>query len=300
MVASATSSAYVCDIATDGTVLVNLVDIRVGTHVLTSAGEERDVTWLDATLPIAFWPDGRRFLFWEGFRYGAYARDLDGSPAVRLGDGTPMSLSSDGKSVLAVQHMEPMRLVVYPTGAGQSRTLPTGGVTRISWGHWTPDGRHVVFSGEEPGQGERVFVAPAEGGKPTAVSRAGTALVRFAGDMVSPDGRFVLGTAGGQAYVLVPLEGGEPQPVGGFRHGDRPIGWEPDGRSFLVHEYKATWPLHLVRVDLATGSRQPWRTVTSSQREPFLFSRVVVSRDRQSVAFLVNTTRSALFTVQVE
>jgi hypothetical protein len=66
-----------------------------------------------------------------------------------------------------------------------------------------------------------------------------------------------------------------------------------------VHEYNPTWPLRLVRLDLATGARQPWRTITSSQREPFIFSQLVMSRDRQSVAFLVNTMRSALFTVQV-
>ena len=99
--------------------------------------------------------------------------------------------------------------------------------------------------------------------------------------------------------MLVPIEGGEPRPVAGFRDGDRPIGWEPDGRSFLVHEYHSTWPLRLVRLDLATGARQQWRTVTSSQREPFIFSQLVMSRDRQSVAFLVNTMRSAIYTVQV-
>jgi dipeptidyl aminopeptidase/acylaminoacyl peptidase len=299
-VTSGSSATYVCDVAPDGTVLVNLVDLRFGTRVLSGASEERDLSWLDATVPVAFWPDGRRLLFWEGFRYGAYARDLDGSPAVRLGDGTPMALSPDGRSVMAVQHTEPMRLALYPTGAGQPRLLPTGDVARISWGHWTPDGRRVLFSGEEPGKGERVYAVSVDGGEAEAISPEGTALVRFAGDMVTPDGRFVLGTAGGRAYVLVPLGGGAPHPIEGFRDGDQPMAWDPDGRAFLVYERTTTWPLQLMRVEVATGTRRPWRTIVSTEREPFLFSQVVVSRDRESMAFLVNTTRSTLFTLQTD
>ncbi len=294
---STTTTAYVCDVAPDGTILANLVDLRIGTHVLTRGGEERDLSWLDGTFPIAFWPDGRRLLLWEGFRYGVYARDLNGSPAVRLGDGTPVAISADGKSVLAVQHTEPMRLVVYPTGAGQTRILPTGRVTRISWGQWTPDGRRAVFSGEVPGEGERLYVVGSDGGEPTAIGPPGTALIRYAWDVVSPDGRAVLASAGGQAFVLVPLDGSAPRPVPGFRNGDQPLAWEPDGTAFLVREHTMIWPLPLVRVDVATGARQPWRSVRSLQREPFVFSQVVMSRDRETFAFLVSTTRSTLFRI---
>ena len=91
-----------------------------------------------------------------------------------------------------------------------------------------------------------------------------------------------------------------PRPLGGFRDGDQPMAWDPDGRAFVVHERSTTWPLQLTRVDVATATRRPWRSITSTEREPFLFSQVVVSRDRESMAFLVNTTRSTLFTVQTD
>ena len=54
---------------------------------------------------------------------------LDGSPAVRLGEGNAQSISADGKWVLAfVGAPDAPELVVYPTGAGEAKKVPAGGL----------------------------------------------------------------------------------------------------------------------------------------------------------------------------
>ncbi len=57
-------------------------------------------------------------------------RNLDGSPAVRLGEGNGQSISSDGKRVLAlVGPAQSPDFVIYPTGAGEAKRIPVPGLT---------------------------------------------------------------------------------------------------------------------------------------------------------------------------
>ena len=84
-------------------------------------------------------------------------RATDGSPAVRLGDGHPESLSPDGKWVLArasgAETMWGREWVLVPTGPGAPRLLPRGSITQLVDGAWLPDGKRIVFTAIEGGQG---------------------------------------------------------------------------------------------------------------------------------------------------
>ncbi|HYB53541.1 MAG TPA: protein kinase, partial [Thermoanaerobaculia bacterium] len=82
---------------------------------------ETDLTWLDLSDPADIAADGSAVLFNEsglggGGSQAVYLRKTDGSPAVRLGEGTAMALSPDGKSALARRGSQ---TVLLPTGAGQ-------------------------------------------------------------------------------------------------------------------------------------------------------------------------------------
>jgi hypothetical protein len=64
--------------------------------------KERDLSWLDAPVATDMSADGANVAFTEvgwasGALYLAYARKTDGSPAVRLGEGTWPVFSPDGK-----------------------------------------------------------------------------------------------------------------------------------------------------------------------------------------------------------
>jgi hypothetical protein len=176
VIARSTEGNYLHDVAGDGRLLVTYSTSEIRAHLLLPTGEWRNFQWLDRTVPIAFWPGGDRLLFWEAAEYGIYSRALDGSPAVRLGNGFGLALSRDGRSALAIELTTPMRLVVYPTGAGESRRLPTNGIDRIFGGGWTPDGTAVVFAAEEQGQPPRLYKQRLTDAHPTRIGRDGLML----------------------------------------------------------------------------------------------------------------------------
>ena len=113
-------------------------------------------------------PDGQTLFFGEsgeggGPGYSVYVRKMDGSPAVRLGEGSPHALSPDGKWALAAIKPSDPQLVLYPTGAGEARILPREGL-RIQTAHWFPDGARLAITASEPGTGHASssWTSPAE------------------------------------------------------------------------------------------------------------------------------------------
>src|SRR4030095_16629732 len=65
---------------------------------------QRKLAWFDWVTQASLSADGRQMAFTEsgegaGEKYGIYVRPTDGSPAIRVGDGTSRGISPDGKSV---------------------------------------------------------------------------------------------------------------------------------------------------------------------------------------------------------
>ena len=60
-----------------------------------------------------------------GANYAVMMLKADGGGVVRLGEGMAYHFSSDGSRVLAGLYSPP-QIRVYPTGAGEPRTLNTG------------------------------------------------------------------------------------------------------------------------------------------------------------------------------
>ena len=105
-----TGSLTLHDVSRDGRALVTHDNFRIGIVALL-AGEDRqrDLSWLDWGTIRDVSPDGKMLLFEEsgeggGPGYSVYVRNVDGSPAIRLGEGTGQSFLPDGKSVLAIVH----------------------------------------------------------------------------------------------------------------------------------------------------------------------------------------------------
>src|SRR6266498_4817128 len=86
--------------------------------------------------------------------YSNYLRKTDGSPAVRLGDGAGEALSPDGKWAVTIVHpVTDQQIVIVPTGVGEPKPLPKDGVGALN-AAWLPDGKRIVFTGNEPGRSE--------------------------------------------------------------------------------------------------------------------------------------------------
>ena len=221
---------------------------------------ERDLSWLDLTVVKDVSPDGRSLLFDEsgeggGPGYAVFLRKTDGSLPVRLGEGSAQALSPDGRWALSIRlAAQPPELVLLPTGAGQSRTLPRGSVHEYHWACFLPDGKRVLLVGNEKGRATRLFVQDVEGGPPRPVTPEGTWMES---NTVTPDGRRVVAHA--EESRLFPLEeAGEGRPVPGLEAGDTPLRWSADGRHLFLRARGAGLPARVMRLDPATGRREDW------------------------------------------
>jgi len=282
------------DVARDGRWLASRVDYRYVTMVHTpGAAEDRDLSWLNTSHARGLSQDGQMLLFAEtglGSNYAVCLRKTDGSPVVRLGDGWPADLSADGKWALAVVQSRPPQLVIYPTGAGETRQLKRGEIENYVTAQWFRDAKSVLIGGNEPGEGTRFYVQETGGGAARPVTPEGTR-----DGWLSADGRLVLARGPDGKYSIYPIAGGEPRPVPGLTETDVLAQWSADGRSVLAYR-RAEIPCRLERVDLATGHRTLFKEFAPADRTGLLSMRgIFVTDDLRSYAYTAYYQVSSLF-----
>jgi Tol biopolymer transport system component len=259
--ASAPVGLILHDISGDGRVLVERYGSQPGILGL-APGEtrERDLSWFDGSSPAGLSNDGRILLINESGdaagRGGTYyLRKTDGSPAVRLGEGTALDLSADGKWALAHAADSPESMVLQPTGTGTPISIGRAGFEGARRGWIFPDGKRLLIAANEPGRKRRFYVQDIPSGKPRAISTEGP---DSTGHPISPDGRWVVGFRDwAEDLFLFPTEGGEQRTIPDTKALD-PICWSPDGK-FLIATETGTIPARVVRIDIATGSREHWK-----------------------------------------
>jgi hypothetical protein len=179
VIAAVPGEMILYDTAKGGRALLTESSERVElASVSTVEAGERELSWLDWSLFADLSPDGKTALFSEagGPQYSVYLRKLDGSPAVRLGDGTAIALSPDGEWVAAFDtHRDPpIPTLLLPTGAGQTRKL-TADKLDCRNAAWLPDSKGLLITAKEGGKGVRVFLQPIDGGEPHALTPEGYA-----------------------------------------------------------------------------------------------------------------------------
>ncbi len=289
------------DVARDGRVLITSNGRRREILGL-GPGEpsERNLSWHDWSFPSDLSADGRTLLFDEqgaatggGQTYLAYVRRTDGSPAVLLGKARSMSLSPDGRLVLAQSVTEPPELMILPTGAGTPRTVPIKGLA-LQWAIWMPDGRRAVVRASEGGAGVRLYIVDTETGARRAISPEGAS--QFGGG-VSPDGKWVAAIAPNRGIVLYPTDGGEPRPVPGVEREETVVRWTADGRGLYLSDSRKM-PLTVYRLDLATGRREPIRSFAPADAAGVLnVFPVLLSADGKSYVYSYRRILDDLYVV---
>jgi Tol biopolymer transport system component/predicted Ser/Thr protein kinase len=253
-------AGFLRDVARDGRVLCAVNSSRREIVGVSAADKvERNLTWLNWSFPKGISPDGKTVLFEEQNiePQGVYLRKLDGSPAVRIGDGGAWGFSPDGRWALTIRRDGAVSLItLLPTGAGEPRPLPKTDIV-VGAATWFPDGRRILFSGNEPGHGSRLFVQDIPDGKPRPITPEGVG-IRF--DVVSPDGKWAVATGTDRRIALYPIEPGEPRVVPGTEPDDIPLKWTADGGSIFVYRPSAP-PLRIEKVDVKTGRRTLWKEI---------------------------------------
>ncbi|HSZ00484.1 MAG TPA: protein kinase [Terriglobales bacterium] len=273
MVLRLPGAVMIFDIFKDGRVLLMRASWRRELIGMTDGdAKQHDLSWLDYTYPADLSGDGKTLLFDEeggggsldysksgGLSYAVYIRKTDGAPAVLLGEGGAVALSPDGKSVIAQTQDSPSQLKLLTTGAGEARDLTKDKINH-SWSHWFPDGKRILFSGNEPGKGVRLYVSDLASGKSEPITQEGVNGTAF---VISPDSQWVAGIGPDHKGYLFPVAGGEPRLIPGLNPGEQPITFSSDSRSLYVYQ-PGELPALVNRLDLQTGQRTLWRQLMPS------------------------------------
>lgn len=261
-------SIRLLDVAKDGRVLI--ARDQVGARCFfrgEQEGVDRELSWLDYSVIQGLSSDGRRVILNEAGEGAGndvmltYVRQTDGSPPMKLGRGSGASFSPDQQFVVAID--VPPAIVLYPIGPGQPTTIRLDGFEWADFPFLLPDGLTLVFNGNEPSRGKRIWVTDLNGSKPRPISPEGVDVVCPL--PLTPDGRLVLGVShaadAGRRILAYQVQGGAPLAFPGLVDGEEIAGWGADGESYFAYR-PDTLPLTFHRVDRRTGQRQKVREIT--------------------------------------
>jgi hypothetical protein len=162
-----------------------------------------------------------------------------------------------------------------------------------------PDGEGFVFTANEPGHPERIFVQSVKGSPPAPVTPEGVPMIRFA-KAVSPDGKWVVGVRDGVA-TLYPLGGGDAMPIPGLLPGDLPTQWSEDGKALYLRRGDSPGKIWLL--DRSSGQRRLFkelRPLDTGSRPGVgqLWGGVLLSRDGQSYVHTYSGWLADLFVLE--
>jgi WD40 repeat protein len=287
------------DISRQGQVLVVHGNNRMRMQLLgVRDGRVQDLTWLDWSLARDISRDGKTVLFDEtgiggGEFHAVYMRDADGSPAIKLGEGVNPRLSPDGRWALTALEGTPPRILLLPTGAGETRIVPTGRLNCHN-AAWFPDGRRICAVANEGGGGLRLYEVDVETGEQRAFSEEGTSPFD---PLVSPDGKFVAARGPDLTLFLYPVDGGPPRPLPTVASEERALGWSSDGGGLFVFQ-RGALPANMYRIDIATGERTLYREISPSDPTGVDgVTRVVMSPDESTLVFSYPQSLCELFVI---
>jgi Tol biopolymer transport system component len=286
------------DISKTGRVLLTQDMWRLGILALAPGKEkEQDLSYEDYSAIRGLSVDGKTLLFDESGEAGAAAgvmflRPTDGSPPLRLGDGTSQGLSRDGKWVMAVDLQGTNQILIIPTGTGEPKRFP-----RLPfyphWGDWLTGDNELLLSGGEAGHSNRLYRANLETEAVRPVTVEGVTPVPYA-QIISPDGKSVLAFGPDGSPGVYSTENGERKPIPGMEPGEQPIGWTADAAS--IYAYRPTVPARVFRVELATGKRQLWKELTPADPVGVYFIRPPhIAADGKSYAYNYGRILSDLY-----
>jgi Tol biopolymer transport system component len=304
LLARSASRMAIRDVDRQGRVLLTESSYRMRIGALdASSGSQRDLTWLDGSVVTDVSADARTILINEQAAgsgtplYAIYVRKTDGTPAVRLGDGSSPALSLDGKWAAALLLRSRPSLVLLPTGIGQARTLNVPKLTEYHAVRWYPDGRGLLLAASEAGRSVRLWALDLSNNVPRPVSPEGFSIPSF-GRPISPDGAQVATFDSNGRLWLLPLDGREPSgPIEGLGASVLPIGWTADSRSLFFFR-DGTLPALVYRLSVANHHQELIATLAppdlAGVRPP---STIVATPDGKSFFYTYVQNPSNLFLV---
>lgn len=190
-----------------------------------------------------------------------FVRNVDGSPAVPIGEGYGLAISPDENWALAQKLTLPTNEVwLLPVGPGEGRRINPPDLAPLVDANFLSDGKRVVYVAQEKGKRPRTWLYDLTSGRGHPITAEGTV-----GGMVSPDDTMLLGFSDAEYLqrddpVLVPIGGGSTRKIAGLETGDNVLGWSSDGQLYVeATGWETSVAVAVEKLNPYTGARKPWR-----------------------------------------
>ena len=263
---AAPTDVVLFDVSREGRLLIGRETPRRTVEVLgAGSSTPRDFTLRESSVARFMTPDGRTVLLSDqsAVPYMTYLQRTDGSPPVRLGSGDGYELSPDARWVVAFTGDAPPRIVLHPTGPGESREVPNERHILFDSIGWFPDGKQLVAFGSTPAERARGWLINVGDGAARSFTEEGVS-VAWASPVISPDGARVVAQDPANQWTIYPVDGGPAKALSGLAADDRVLQWADDGHGLFVGR-RAGPGWRIRRVDLGTGDETPWTEVTPKE-----------------------------------
>jgi Tol biopolymer transport system component len=255
------------DVSRDGRILASFDQVASRQEWRESpASPAHDISWKEGGGMIDVSPDGV-VLFGEtgnsaGPAGSVYLRDVQAAEPLRLSDGFPLAITSDGRTALVSTLVKPFKLSLVPT-TGLAQPVEVGEVDSLGGAGWLNDGRLLVSLRRKAADKITVFARPASGGALVQLLPAGFGLTWRP---VAPDGKKLMATdESGRLHVCdVPESGqGTCRPLSAAAPEEQVAGWTADSQSIYVYTRYPT-PVRIDRIDVAGGRRELHTTLQTA------------------------------------
>ncbi len=293
------------DVSSSGQLLVEQGIARRGMIVASGPnGTPRDLSWLDFGYLRDISLDGKMILFEEegseAQSYQIFVRNVDGSPAIPIGEGYGLAISRDKHWALGEKLTQPAHQIwLLPIGAGEPRRISPLNLFSLVGASFLSDSQRIIYIANESGHRPRIWLQDINSGAPRPVTPEGIA--GFAA--LSPDDKWLIAgrRAGGTAVVepvLVSLDKGDIEPVRGVKPDDRGLGWSSDGQVYIASAANGNRAsVHIDKLNPHTGVRTPWRDLPMPPLGGITPDPPIITQDGNTYGYDYRLRLSDLYTV---